>query len=161
MKASSAFSLLSFFLSAGTVQGETTSPSPTVQFLYNANITVGLPVDVGAIPAGNVTVIPVIGGALLGPKISGLSLSYSIFWPESSRSVQERCSPLEPTGACRPKGSTTPTCEHRFARSTTQTSTSRCRGSSRETMEAYMCAPPSKRVIRIIGGLTTPLLLGQ
>lgn len=47
---------------------------PGVAFLYNANITVGLSVDVGAIPAGNVTVIPVIGGALIGPQISGLSL---------------------------------------------------------------------------------------
>src|SRR5690349_14558411 len=145
MKISSAICLLSIFLSAGTVQGQTASPAPTVQFLYNANITVGLPVDVGAIPAGNVTVIPVIGGALLGPKISGLSLSRASFWPESLRSVQGRCSPSELTGACRPKGSTTPTCELRFAPLTMQTFTSRCRGSSRETMEAYTCAPPFKR----------------
>jgi hypothetical protein len=62
-------SLLVFFLGAGTAQAQTVAP--TVQFLYSANITVGLPVDVGAIPAGNVTVIPVIGGAILGPKISG------------------------------------------------------------------------------------------
>ena len=61
---------LVFFLGAATVEAQA-APSPTVRFLYSANITVGLPVDVGAIPAGNVTVIPVIGGAILGPKISG------------------------------------------------------------------------------------------
>ena len=68
-----------------TVGGKTSvaqgvPPAPTVQFLYNANITVGLPVDVGAIPAGNVTVIPVIGGALLGPKISGKMLAIGADW---------------------------------------------------------------------------------
>lgn len=63
---------LVFLLGTGTVHAQTApSLAPTVKFLYTANITVGLPVDVGAIPAGNVTVIPVIGGAILGPKISG------------------------------------------------------------------------------------------
>lgn len=63
---------LVFFLGIGIVHAQTApSLAPTVKFLYTANITVGLPVDVGAIPAGNVTVIPVIGGAILGPKISG------------------------------------------------------------------------------------------
>ena len=52
-----------------------TPKPPGLSFLYNANITVGLSVDVGAIPAGNVTVIPVIGGALTGPKIAGVFYS--------------------------------------------------------------------------------------
>ncbi|KAK4169889.1 hypothetical protein QBC43DRAFT_340448 [Cladorrhinum sp. PSN259] len=53
---------------------------PGVAFLYNANITVGLSVDVGAIPSGNVTVIPVIGGALIGPKVSGKILAIGADW---------------------------------------------------------------------------------
>ncbi|KAK0614767.1 hypothetical protein B0T14DRAFT_606958 [Immersiella caudata] len=53
---------------------------PGVAFLYNANITVGLTVDVGAIPAGNISVIPVIGGALTGPKISGKILAIGADW---------------------------------------------------------------------------------
>ncbi|KAK1828914.1 hypothetical protein QBC39DRAFT_288506 [Podospora conica] len=72
---------LVLLLGTGTVEAQTPpSPAPKVQFLYTANITVGLPVDVGAIPAGNVTVIPVIGGAILGPKISGKMLALGADW---------------------------------------------------------------------------------
>ena len=46
---------------------------PNLSFLYSANITVGLSVDVGQIPAGNVTVIPILGGSILGPNITGSS----------------------------------------------------------------------------------------
>ncbi len=68
--------LLSLFSSAAllitAVHGQVLTQSPPgLQFLYSANITVGLSVDVGAIPAGNVTVIPLIGGAVNGPKIAG------------------------------------------------------------------------------------------
>ena len=48
-------------------------PLPSVQYLFSGNISVGLPLDVGQVPAGNVTVIPVIGGAVSGPKIAGMS----------------------------------------------------------------------------------------
>ncbi|GAB1320869.1 hypothetical protein MFIFM68171_11079 [Madurella fahalii] len=62
------------------VAADAVPPPPGVQFLYSANITVGLPIDVGAIPAGNVTVIPVIGGALTGPKIAGKMLAIGADW---------------------------------------------------------------------------------
>ena len=71
-------SLLSFIAVLVTPALTQDQIPPGVAFLYNANITVGLSVDVGAIPAGNVTVIPVIGGALIGPQISGTSLSLSV-----------------------------------------------------------------------------------
>jgi len=67
--------LLQVALAAEATEGASPSP-PGVKFLYNANITVGLTVDVGAIPAGNVSVIPVIGGALIGPNLSGASLRH-------------------------------------------------------------------------------------
>jgi hypothetical protein len=56
----------------GVEAADALPPAPGVQYLFNANITVGLSVDVGPIPAGNVTVIPIIGGAVLGPKLSGV-----------------------------------------------------------------------------------------
>ncbi|KAK0713718.1 hypothetical protein B0T26DRAFT_648720 [Lasiosphaeria miniovina] len=60
--------------------GSATPAPPGVQYLFSANVTVGLSVDVGAIPAGNVTVIPVIGGAVLGPNIAGKMLALGEDW---------------------------------------------------------------------------------
>jgi hypothetical protein len=81
--------LLSSFLpllQAAFVSG---APSPPgVAFLYNANITVGLTVDVGAIPAGNVSVIPVIGGALIGPKFSGAYRSRPAFFKQGRQEIE-------------------------------------------------------------------------
>lgn len=71
MRLLSVITLLAAFLKPALADEEV-PPPPGVQFLYSANITVGLPINVGAIPAGNVTVIPVIGGALSGPKIAGM-----------------------------------------------------------------------------------------
>jgi len=76
-------SIIPTLLGTGTVfaaeAGSAENPAPPgVAFLYNANITVGLTVDVGAIPAGNVSVIPVIGGALVGPKFSG-NIFFSLY----------------------------------------------------------------------------------
>ncbi|KAK4213436.1 hypothetical protein QBC37DRAFT_374102 [Rhypophila decipiens] len=58
---------------------------PGVQFLFSGNISVGLPVDIGAVPAGNVTVIPVIGGAVSGPKIAGKMLALGADWSLSTQ----------------------------------------------------------------------------
>jgi hypothetical protein len=71
MRPSYFFSGVTALLHAAAAVADAAPAPPGVAFLYNANITVGLTVDVGSIPAGNVSVIPVIGGALVGPKISG------------------------------------------------------------------------------------------
>ncbi|KAK1753263.1 hypothetical protein QBC47DRAFT_305028 [Echria macrotheca] len=73
-------SSLALLLPAALAANNAVPPPPGVAFLYNANITVGLSVDVGQIPAGNVSVIPVIGGALIGPKISGKILAIGADW---------------------------------------------------------------------------------
>ncbi|KAK3363974.1 hypothetical protein B0T25DRAFT_442019 [Lasiosphaeria hispida] len=74
------FTPLLFSFRAAFAAIEANPTPPGLQFLYNANITVGLSVDVGKIPAGNVTVIPVIGGALIGPKVSGKILAIGADW---------------------------------------------------------------------------------
>jgi len=68
------------FLQVASAEVSAQPSPPGVSFLYNANITVGLSVDVGAIPAGNVSVIPLIGGALTGPKLSGKILAIGADW---------------------------------------------------------------------------------
>ncbi|KAK4222452.1 hypothetical protein QBC38DRAFT_519196 [Podospora fimiseda] len=80
MRFSSLLSSLALLLNFTTPTLAQTQVPPGVTFLYNANITVGLSVDVGSIPAGNVTVIPVIGGALIGPKVSGKILAIGADW---------------------------------------------------------------------------------
>ncbi|KAK4448822.1 hypothetical protein QBC34DRAFT_464694 [Podospora aff. communis PSN243] len=80
MRLSYFFSGVTALLHAAAVGAAVAPAPPGVAFLYNANITVGLTVDVGSIPAGNVSVIPVIGGALVGPKISGKILAIGADW---------------------------------------------------------------------------------
>ncbi|KAI0402757.1 hypothetical protein F4802DRAFT_337655 [Xylaria palmicola] len=55
-------------------------PPPGMALLYRANITVGLPVDVGPVPAGNITVHPVIGGEVNGQRLSGKVLALGADW---------------------------------------------------------------------------------
>jgi hypothetical protein len=48
-----------------------TPAAPGLTFLYSCNVSVGLPVTVGSIPEGNRSVVPIIGGQAIGPKIIG------------------------------------------------------------------------------------------
>ncbi len=52
----------------------TTPPKPpTLTWLYTCNATLGTPINVGAGPKGQRTVIPITGGTFAGPKISGMA----------------------------------------------------------------------------------------
>ncbi|KAK3937450.1 hypothetical protein QBC46DRAFT_416194 [Diplogelasinospora grovesii] len=58
------------------------SPTPPrLTYLYSANITLGLPVDLGDLPGkGSRTIFPIGGGEVRGPKITGRMLAIGADW---------------------------------------------------------------------------------
>jgi hypothetical protein len=48
-------------------------PAPTLRFLYHLNSTLGEPVSFGPGPSGTKLSIPILGGTVEGPHISGNS----------------------------------------------------------------------------------------
>jgi len=120
-------------VAAASAATEAMPAPPTLAFLFSANITAGLSVDVGGIPSGNVSVIPVIGGSLIGPDVSGMvSAALAIERGDEAAILtfsQERSSPLERSGRwLRRAVSGTAICERRFGRRRTSTSTCRWQG---------------------------------
>ncbi|KAH8887156.1 hypothetical protein GQ53DRAFT_809194 [Thozetella sp. PMI_491] len=53
---------------------------PKANHLLAGNLSVGLSVDVGSMPVGNVTVIPITGGAVQGPNLTGKVLAIGADW---------------------------------------------------------------------------------
>ena len=46
-------------------------PKPNVTFLFSANLTLGVPFDVGNTPFGDNLMVPITDGAFAGPKLKG------------------------------------------------------------------------------------------
>lgn len=57
---------------------QATPPAPGLTFLYSLNCTLGASVNVGTGPRGSRTVIPITGGTFTGPRLTGMSTSWSL-----------------------------------------------------------------------------------
>ena len=52
---------------------------PTLNLLFNANVTIGTPLPVGVLPWGTRTVFPFTGGVFTGSELSGrLTCSFTL-----------------------------------------------------------------------------------
>lgn len=77
--------LLGSPLSAADTPG-TPPPAPLqTEYVYEAVVEIGAPVDVGATPSGNRRYIPILGGRFQGAKISGQVLPGGADWQTDRR----------------------------------------------------------------------------
>lgn len=67
--------------SSGSAQTPTPEPpAPRLTFAFEARVTVGTPMELGAVPEGRRRIIPITGGTFEGPLLRGRVLNQGADW---------------------------------------------------------------------------------
>ncbi|KAK4182486.1 hypothetical protein QBC35DRAFT_395888 [Podospora australis] len=72
--------ILTCLLFSTLALAQATPKSPSLNFLYSLNCTLGPALQVGGGPIGTRTVIPITGGTFSGPRLSGKVLNLGADW---------------------------------------------------------------------------------
>jgi hypothetical protein len=64
---------------AATLPGRA-APEPSLEHVYSARVNLGAPVDLGASPRGYRLIVPILGGKIDGPGVSGLVCPSGADW---------------------------------------------------------------------------------
>lgn len=74
---------LAMVATAGTASAQAPTsepPAPKLTFAFEARVTVGTPMELGAVPEGRRRIIPITGGTFAGPLLKGRVLNQGADW---------------------------------------------------------------------------------
>lgn len=80
MKLFSAAAAILALAQTGLVSCQAILGTPSVEFLYTSNISLGTPWDIGDFGLGSIQVVPIKSGDFAGPKVRGTILPFGGDW---------------------------------------------------------------------------------